>query len=104
MTKVVLTQSDTFRRAPAIAGKPPYLSGQTGGLACISTFALEEIRLAREELGRWEDAFDRNSGDPDEYRNEIRVAEERVRSAFASADDRRRGGSGPASAGRGLTS
>ena len=91
MTRAVLTESEILRRAPAIGGRPPYLSGEAVGPARLSTAAREEVRLAREELARWEDAFDRNSGDPDEYRKEIRIAEQRLRSAFAPADGRRRG-------------
>jgi hypothetical protein len=69
--------------------RPPYLSGEENGVIRLSTTKREEVRLAQEELDRWQDAFDRNDrGDPDRYHTEIRFAERRLRSAISSANCR----------------
>jgi hypothetical protein len=74
---------DGLRVTPTIAGRPPYLTGETAVSVRAHAGAREEIRLAEQELERWEAAFDRNGGeDPDEYRAEIRLAEARLRSAW----------------------
>jgi hypothetical protein len=95
MTKTILVRpanqgSDKLRLSPAITGRPPYLRGESVGLPYLSTAAREEVRLAQEELGKWQDAFDgHRQGDPDEYRMEIRTAEKRLRSAFSSIGGRK---------------
>ena len=86
MTKTILVRP----ASPAIAGRPPYLRGEPVGLPYLSAAAREEVRLAQEELGKWQDAFDGHSqGDPDKYRTEIRIAEGRLRSAFSSIGGRK---------------
>lgn len=95
MTQTVLTQPDNhsvdkLRMSPAIARRPPYLRGESVGLPYPSSGAREEVRLAQEELGRWQDAFDAHGqGDPDEYQAEIRMAEKRLRSAYSSIGGRK---------------
>ena len=71
-----------LRLAPAITSRPLFLSGEAVGLPCLSPAARTEIELARADLRKWEDAFDRNTKDADEYHKEIRVAERRLRSAL----------------------
>jgi hypothetical protein len=67
------------------SGRPPYLSGERDGVIRLSTAKREEVRLAQQELDRWQDAFDQNGhGDPDKYHIEIRLAERRLRSAISS--------------------
>jgi hypothetical protein len=67
--------------SPVLA-MPLYLRGETAAPTPAHTAAREEIRLAELELERWETAFDQHrGGNPDEYHVEIRVAEERLRSA-----------------------
>ena len=76
---------ETFRPNQAITGRSPYLTGQAVGLASISMAAREAVRLARQELAGWEGAYDSNStGNPDKYRAEIRLSEERLRVALLS--------------------
>jgi hypothetical protein len=78
-------QIDLFRTNRTIASRPPYLSGQVVGIASISTAAREQVRLAQQELKGWEGAYDSNStGHPDKYCAEIRLAEERLRTALLS--------------------
>ena len=90
MTNSVLVQPrsrriEMHRLRPKAAGRPPYLSGQVVGHTNISATALEEVRLALQELSRWEGAYDGNkTGCPDEYLAEIRLAEKRLRNALLS--------------------
>ena len=90
MTKAVLVQFrarriDMLRLGPKPIRRPPYLSGQVVGHTNISAAAFEEVRLALQELSRWEGAYDGNkTGDPDEYLVEIRLAEKRLRNALLS--------------------
>jgi hypothetical protein len=67
---------------PPVLAMPAYLRGETAAPTPAITAAREEIRVAERELERWETAFDQHRvGNPDEYHVEIRVAEERLRSA-----------------------
>jgi|EndMetStandDraft_4_1072995.scaffolds.fasta_scaffold1088400_1 hypothetical protein len=79
-----------LRLLKSASGKPPFLSGERDGAVIrLSTAKREEVRLAQQELDRWQDAFDQNcQGDPDKYHNEIRLAERRLHSAISSATGR----------------
>jgi hypothetical protein len=69
-------------------GRPPYLSGERDDVIRPSATEAEEVRLAQQELDRWQDAFDQNchGDDPDRYHSEIRFAERRLRLAISSAN------------------
>jgi|SoiMethySBSTD1v2_1073268.scaffolds.fasta_scaffold929452_2 hypothetical protein len=88
MTKVAIINSNVRRLLPANlprSNKPPYLSGQLAGIVGLTAAAHEEIRLARQELKEWEDAYDHNcTGDPDRYQAKIRMAEKRLRAALST--------------------
>jgi hypothetical protein len=71
----------------AASGRPPYLRGEPDGTIRPSAARREEVRLAQENLDRWQDAFDQNclGYDPNKYHAEIRVAERRLRLAISAA-------------------
>ncbi len=89
-----IKMSATLRRLRWANGRPPHFNGARNETIQPSAAEAEEVRLAQQELDRWQDAFDRNRGgeNPDRYHSEIRFAELRLRSAISSVA-RARGGS-----------